>query len=419
MHKIFLLACACFLSAQTALAGPALLPNTTPAMEKAAFWYTGEGKQIVADRARIETMNRSMVSATMCNLATFPASISGAQIKEYRAPYQIDPELYIQGKPITKTYEQTLLDDALGDITPGTATVKYGVVICRSNLRSFPTLTRAFTTPEDQNFDMWQETAVDPGEPAIILHYNKKGNFVFVQLASYRGWLPTNQVAVTNKATWLTYVEPKEFAVVTGKTLLLRQELYQMGAKLPLVKDKLLVPTRNKFGYLEPVAMTAAFNADLHKGYLPFTRNNLVRMAFKHLGAPYGWGGLDNSVDCSAFVQDVYNTVGVHLPRNGDEQAAAFPGTNLENLTGKEKIEVIKTLPPGSLLFTPYHVMLYLGEKNGRPYMIHAAGSYGAEDANGDIYKKRIMQVIVSDIYLLGGSGNSLLSQMTKAINYH
>lgn len=418
MHKIFLLACACFLSVHTALAGPALLPNTTPAMEKAEFWYTDEGEKNVADKTRIAAINKSMLSTTMCALAAYPASISKNQLQDYLAHYQLDSELYINGKLISADYAQRIKNDALGTIAPSNA-VKYGVVIGRSNLRSFPTLTRAFETPEDKNFDMWQETAVDPGEPAIILHYNKKGNFVFVQLASYRGWLPTNQVAVSNKATWLTYVEPKEFAVVTGKTLLLRQELYQMGAKLPLVKDKLLVPTRNKFGYLEPVAMTAAFNADLHKGYLPFTRNNLVRMAFKHLGAPYGWGGLDNSVDCSAFVQDVYNTVGVHLPRNGDEQAAAFPGTNLENLTGKEKIEVIKTLPPGSLLFTPYHVMLYLGEKNGRPYMIHAAGSYGAEDANGDIYKKRIMQVIVSDIYLLGGSGNSLLSQMTKTINYH
>ncbi|MDD4723049.1 MAG: NlpC/P60 family protein [Acidaminococcaceae bacterium] len=418
MHKIFLLACACFLSVQTALAGPALLPNTTPAMEKAEFWYTDEGEKIVADKTRIAAINKSMLSTTMCDLAAYPASISKNQLQDYLAHYQLDSELYINGKLISADYAQRIKNDGLGTIAPSNA-VKYGVVIGRSNLRSFPTLTRAFTTPEDQNFDMWQETAVDPGEPAIILHYNKKGNFVFVQLASYRGWLPTNQVAVSNKATWLTYVEPKEFAVVTGKTLLLRQELYQMGAKLPLVKDKLLVPTRNKFGYLEPVAMTAAFNADLHKGYLPFTRNNLVNMAFKHLGAPYGWGGLDSSVDCSAFVQDIYKTVGVQLPRNGDEQAAAFSGINLENLTSEEKIEIIKALPPGSLLFTPYHVMLYLGERDGRPYMIHAAGSYGAQDASGNIYKNSIMQVVVSDIYLLGSSGNSLLSQMTKAINYH
>lgn len=418
MNKIFFLICACLFSAHMALAAPALLPHTTAAMQKAAFWYTANGQTPVADKTRIKAINKIMLSTTMCDLAAFPANISAEKLKTYLAHYQIDPELYVKGEPLSKTYAQALIDDALGTIKPYT-TIKYGIVICRSNMRSFPTLTPAFTTPLDKNFDMWQETAVDPGEPALILHYNKQGNFVFVQLAAYRGWLPTNQVAVTDRATWLTYVRPPEFAVVTGRTLLLGNAIYQMGAKIPLVQGKLLLPTRDKKGYLKILALEPNFNTDLHKGYLPFTRNNLILMAFKHLAAPYGWGGLNNSVDCSAFVQDIYNTVGVHLPRNGDEQAAAFPGTDMEDLGWEAKVNVIKSLPPGSLLFTPYHVMLYLGERDGRPYMIHAVGSYGAQAADGNIYKNRIMQVIVSDIYLLGSSGNSLLSQMTKAIDYH
>jgi len=180
----------------------------------------------------------------------------------------------------------------------------------------------------------------------------------------------------------------------------------------------LLVPRRGTQGYLVAAEVPADFNESVHKGYLPFTRNNLLRMAFKHLGATYGWGGRENSVDCSAFVQDVYKTVGVQLPRNGDEQAVAFPGMNMTNMNLEERILAIKTLEPGSIMFTPSHVMLYLGEKNARPYMIHAAGSYGEKDAEGNITKKRIMQTIVSDVYLLGGSGTSLLLQMTKANNY-
>ena len=417
MCKIFLLVCSMFLSTNLALASPTLMPNTTIAMQNVQFWLSPAGEKIIAPSERITAMNKAMLSDTMCDLTTFPSSLSGPKLKEYLAHYTIDNELYVNGLPMSDSYANELKKDSEGKIF-STNLVKYGVVTIRSNLRSFPTLTGAFETPEDTHFDMWQETAVDPGEPAIILHNNTKGNFVFVQLKSYRGWLPRNQVAVTGRATWLKYVEPKEFAIVTGRLVNIKGLSYQMGAKLPLTKGNLLVPGGDNQGNLVSTAVPAVFNEELHKSYLPFTRNNLLRMAFKHLGATYGWGGMENSVDCSAFVQDVYKTVGVQLPRNGDEQAVAFPGINMTNMNREDRIKTIKTLEPDSVLFTPSHVMLYLGEKNACPYAIHAAGSYGEIDAAGNITKNRIMQVIVSNVELLGGGGTSLLLQITKANNY-
>jgi hypothetical protein len=417
MKKIFLLACSLFLGANIVFASPELIPNTTVAMQNVQFWLTPEGEKIVAPPERVATMNKAMLSGTMCDLTAFPPSVSSLKLKEYLAHYTIDNGLYVNGLPLSDAYANELKKDAEAKILP-TNSVKYGVVTIRSNLRSFPTLTGAFETPEDTYFDMWQETAVDPGEPALILHENLKGDFLFVQLKSYRGWLPRDQVAVTHRTAWLKYVEPREFAVVTGRILNIKGLIYQMGAKLPLVSGNLLVPGCNSQGCLITTAAPAVFNEELHKGYLPFTRNNLLRMAFKHLGAPYGWGGRENSVDCSAFVQDIYKTVGVQLPRNGDEQETAFTGVNMTNMNREERIQTIKALEPGSLMFTPYHVMLYLGEKNRHAYMIHAAGSYGARDGEGNVSKNRVMRVIVSDVELLGGSGTSLLLQMTKANNY-
>lgn len=417
MYRIFLLVCLMLFSANLALASSTLMPNTTLAMQNVQFWLTPEGEKIVAPQERIVAMNKAMLSDTMCDLAGFSATVSGLKLKEYLAHYTINDALYVNGLPLSTTSALELENDAVGNINT-TNTVKYGVVTIRSNLRSFPTLAGAFETPEDTHFDMWQETAVDPGEPALILHNNAKGDFLFVQLKSYRGWLPRDQVAVTDRTAWLKYVEPREFAVVTGRLVNIQGLVYQMGAKLPLIKGNLLVPGRNEQGYLVSTEVPAIFTEELHRGYLPFTENNVLRMAFKHLGAVYGWGGRENSVDCSAFVQDVYKTVGVQLPRNGDEQAAAFPGVNMQNMNREERLRAIKALNPGSLFFTPYHVMLYLGEKNGRSYIIHAAGSYGTRDEEGHVAKNRVMQVIVSDVELLGSSGTSLLLQMTKANNY-
>ena len=420
--KIFTILMGCLLSANLVLAA-ALMPNTPAVCNNVSTWLKPGGDKVLATPAQIQGMNKAMLSTTMSDLAKQPATMSGNTLKGYLNAYTMEYDQYINGSRMSEGFAKSLLADAYGNIPPS-APVKYGVVVSRSDLRSFPTLARAFDSPGDTKFDNWQETAVDPGSPALILHKNTKGNFVFVQLPSYRGWLPANKVAVTDRKTWLEFAEPKEFGVVTDKLLTVSGAgptywLYQMGSKIPVTaKGRLLLPLRNAKGYLNPVEMPAPWGDKLHKGYLPYTENNLVKMAFKHLGAPYGWGGMFNSVDCSAYIQDIYATMGVHLPRNGDEQADAYNGTNLKGLSWQERDNIIKKMPTGTILFTPYHVMLYLGLYKGRPYMIHSTGSYGAKTADGSIYKNPIMQVVVSDLYLLGGSGNPLLMQMTEACDY-
>ncbi len=420
--KILTVLAGCLMTANVALAA-AVMPNTPAVCNNINTWLKPTGDKLLAAPAKLAAMNRSMLSDTMSDLTQHPTTISGRTLQNYLSHYEMDYDQYINGSAMSRSYANSLLADAKGNI-PATAAVKYGVVVSRSDLRSFPTLNRAFSSPEDINFDNWQETAVDPGSPALILHKNAKGNFVFVQLPSYRGWLPANKVAVTDRKTWLEFAAPKNFGVVTDKLLTVSGAgptywLFQMGSKIPVTaKGRLLLPLRNSTGYLNPVEMPAPWGEELHKGYLPYTENNFVKMAFKHLGAPYGWGGMANSVDCSSFAQNVYATMGTQLPRNGDEQADAYNGTNLKDLTWQQRDNIIKRMPTGTLLFTPYHVMLYLGLYKGRPYMIHASGSYGAKAADGSIYKNRIMQVVVSDIYLLGGSGTPLLMQMTKANDY-
>ena len=205
--------------------------------------------------------------------------------------------------------------------------------------------------------------------------------------------------------------------MVTSKLLSFKAgtdtQLYQMGTAIPTKNGSLLLPTRDHKGYLQIVPVKASYGTDLHQGYLSYTANNTIQMAFKHLGAPYGWGGMHNSVDCSAFVQDVYKTMGIQLPRNGDEQAQSFPGKSFYGMSHDQKLAYIKTAAPGSLLFTPYHVMMLLGNYKGTPYMIHSLASYGVKTGSG-VVKNRIMQVVVSQVDLMAGSGTPLVDQMTQ-----
>lgn len=87
------------------------------------------------------------------------------------------------------------------------------------------------------------------------------------------------------------------------------------------------------------------------------TQSNVVQLAKKYLGTPYKFGGNDPNIgiDCSRFVQLVYQQVGINLPRTTFEQF------------GYGKSVSISDLQPGDVIFTratpqgPDHEGLYLG----------------------------------------------------------
>ena len=87
-----------------------------------------------------------------------------------------------------------------------------------------------------------------------------------------------------------------------------------MGAKIPARVENgtetLLLPVRQADGQLAIVRGSADIGG-LHHGFLPFTDNQVFKQAFSFLGDVYGWGGQDESVDCSSFVGDVYGSMGI------------------------------------------------------------------------------------------------------------
>lgn len=161
------------------------------------------------------------------------------------------------------------------------------------------------------------------------MHTSTNGYFYYVQAYNYRGWLSKFDVAETDRSIWLRYAEPKNFLTVVAKDYTLKadgaQVLFQQGARLQLADKKasaytVKVPVRTKEGKLQEEKVVLAANASLHEGYLPYTTNNIIRSAFKFYDSVYGWGGLQQSVDCSSFISNAYRTVGIFLPRNADEQ---------------------------------------------------------------------------------------------------
>lgn len=191
-HRISLLTGALCLSASVALAAAAM-PGTPASLTKPSAWTTAAGNTVLATPERIRAMNAQMDKATFGDsIQDLGATISGDKLTGYVNSFGMDEDQYIQGAPISHTFAAQLVQDAKANIRP-TNTVKYGVVVDRVDLRSFPTLQRAFDSASDTQFDNWQETAVDPATPVRVYHTNPQGNFIFVRTPHYRGWVPPEQ----------------------------------------------------------------------------------------------------------------------------------------------------------------------------------------------------------------------------------
>lgn len=402
-------------------------PALTDARQTAVYW-TGRnprGERLLLKGDEIAAVNEEMRrrTATLTDLMTAPTAYSGEEIRrhimEVQAIGSFDaetvPELYAGGKKLTQpAYEAAKKNcDA---VLPSRVSVRYGVVVRRADLRLLPVADGWFESPSDVHYDALQATAVDPAEPVLVLSQSGDGRFFFCVLRHYSGWLSAAALAFTDRATWEQYAAPEDFAVVTAPQLLQEAEetqRYQMGARIPLsAGGNLLLPARTAKGQLRICPRAAVFDGDLHHGYLPCTENQFVRQGFRFLGAPYGWGGLENSVDCSAFTGDIYRSMGIELPRDADVQGDALPYRAVPEGTMEDRCVLLRQFPAGTLLTTPTHVLMYLGADDaGTPCVLQAMSSYYTFD-DGKRQKHYLRRVIASTVLFPSYTGSPYIDRV-------
>lgn len=423
--------CACIFSMLLAFPLGAAASGITnyDKLVSADFWCqkNPQGNQVILDAQGVQAFNEKVrhASSSVPDLLNYPASISGFDLKAKIINYTIlEDELYLHGNKVSENYKKILRSQTNANSIPAKVVPRYGVIVRRSSLRNLPTGEGLFYYAGDTDFDALQETELDPGEPVVVLHQSANKFFYYIQSLNYSGWISTFNIALTDAKTWRQFADPEEFLVVTDSNLTLKigseQVVYQQGSKLPLLRSsevyQVLTPMRKKDGTLMTEELfIKKDNTAVHEGYLPYTSNNIIRSAFKFYGMPYGWGGMKKSVDCSSLLFNAYRTVGITLPRNADEQeTTAGVIHSLDGQTDGQKLAVINQLIPGSGLYMDGHCLMYLGNINNEPYGLHALGSY--VNAKGE--RVVTMKVVVSDLTLRRGTGESFLESMTSAVEF-
>ncbi len=179
----------------------------------------------------------------------------------------------------------------------------------------------------------------------------------------------------------MEYLKPKNFVVTISAKSSLRvngkyYDYVRMGVKFPILlkvngRIVVIIPQKGDGGRL--VFKNGMLNErDIHLGYLSYTPETILTQAFKFLNSPYGWGGSFGEQDCSKFIQEIYATVGLKLPRNSTTQSLIGSYLSLDGLDrGSKKDKILKFGEVGStLIHLKGHIMLYIGEHKGEPFVI-------------------------------------------------
>jgi len=415
-------------------AAPIPLPGVQPGQEKADYWIArhAEPDRAILTPEGIEAMNRAATGRPDTELAdvlAIPDPMEGAIAR--KAIAEVLGESRQQ-----KGYDHTnrlipaafydRIEVSIGSV-PSVVRPAWGLVTARTNLRRLPTNEAFYDRPFGNEFDRFQYSTLECGNPVAVLHRTADGRWSFVRTTYTMGWVPSASIAIGDRMTVDAFSRSKPL-VATGSMVPVYADpdfssyavTIPMGTRLPFVEKTerhyaVTLPWRAPDGGLKFVTGYLRKEADVNVGFLPYTARNFYRQVFKLEGYPYGWGDLFDGRDCSRLVMDVFSAFGFNMPRNSSRQAAFNPVGRKEtfSLPEKDKIGVLTSLTgQPALLYMPGHIMLYLGTVDGRVYAIHSAWAYRE---SGLIGKRTVMvgRVVVSDITRGSGPRGSLLNLVT------
>ena len=404
----------------------------------------------VMDRAAIAAQNARLlkIDPSMHDLRALPSTLDRARVEGWIKDLSQRPDrplFDVEGKSVSAATLDAVVANLALDAIPAQQKTRYGLVVRRAALRTFPTTLRVFNEKGDTDIDRFQETAEFPGTPVAIVHASADGQWLFVVSPRYAAWTEKDNVAEGSAAEVFGYVDRTPYRVITGaveRTVFTRevpavsQLPLDMGTRLPLATDLppdqpvngqtpyaahvLDLPLRKADGTLGFTPALLQKNTDTAADYLPLTRANIIRQAFKFLGERYGWGHAYDGRDCSGFVSDVYRSMGVQMPRNTSDQGVS-PALEHRLFTAADSHEVrlkaAMQLRLGDLVYIPGHVMMVIGRLHGQPYVIHDVGGMSYRKADGSRVRIKLNAVSVTPLLpLLYNDKQTYVDRMTSIV---
>lgn len=390
--------------------------GVTEAYASPAFWIDDEqeAQRVLMSEAEIQAYNAAVVQDGRLKVADMTKKLETIPAEDIRtmiSQYEIGDYAYLDGELMTDSQRQYLENrrnlEALDEMD--TMTVRYGLIVNETDVRSFPSVGTLMDTDDDWEFDYFQESSLKVGEGVRICHETADGAWCFVQAKNDAGWVWSEDIAFCSFAQMCDYLTSEDFIIVTKPADVVCgvENLHlSMGCRLLCGADGATAKCPVRDGGMLGFEEISLSDIEYSRGYLPYTTALVLDQAMKLLNTGYGWGGKDHLLDCSSTMLAVYECFGFSLPRNTSElEKCSVRATDVGMLGADAKKRKLNEVRPGSMLFMKGHVMMYLGEKDGAVYVLHTFTKYYDADGN----KRRIMQCTITPLTLYKASGETYL----------
>ena len=427
--------------------------DVTEEMTQASYWYskTETPDDVLADINEIQTINNDIVEGSgtgVGDLRTVADYVDGealnislreASISNAIYFLSMAPTMYTDGGAVLTfdSFEEVINNTQNPNASPRQQAL-FAVVTTQTTLKAFPTEMMILDEQTDYNFDYLYLTRLSINEPLVIRSVSADGKYYYGVTSHSRGWVNVEDVAICkDRSEWLEAwdIEPEKVLVVYGDRVVTEEtrvwpevskRVLTMGTTLrladrsewtnlisnraPYYNHVVWMPVRNDDGSYRKSLCLISMHTKTSEGYLPLTYKNIVGVAFNTLGNSYGWGGMLGSNDCSGYIRDVYRCFGFNLGRNTTNQAnQPVKKYDVSGFTREEKEILLKNLPIGSVLIWDGHEVLYLGEDEGKFYVINSVSSAVRDDG----YGTRVRSVIINSVDITRPNGNTWLDTFT------
>ncbi len=249
--------------------------------------------------------------------------------------------------------------------------VESGITIKRTTLKYLPTNDAFFISPiVEENI----ATVLPFATPLLILHQSLDKKWYYIQCSFYRGWILKDNILIISEQDRLLFEKPNKYIVITSPLLPFHDTYLDLGSKFPVlgIHDhfyEIFIPTN------DGIIIDTIRKDNCHLGYLPYTKENILSLAYKCINIPYKWGGYDNGLDCSLFIYTLFKTFGFEFPRDtkNQEKVIGLKKIDLKGKTEIEKKEILNTISYPAILHKKGHILLAISSTK----VIHSYGDAG------------------------------------------
>jgi len=284
--------------------------------------------------------------------------------------------------------------------------IQYGVTVVTSRLRVVPTIRPEHVAVADNGrarWDMFNLDVVPIASPVQILHASKSGAYVLVLTDRGFGWINSENIAYADQNLIDECRPEKDFLICTGETVPYYSDStcqyfsgwLRMGDRLAYsnINDQfeVTIPFRNNDASLSLGKGWLKKDADVHIGYLPYTKRNVINQAFKLLDLSYDWTGGWLGRNHVTILRDQFSCFGFSLPGQGALLKAYNYVESVKPDVGKEvQFQTISSHEPCvTILITHVHSQLYIGDYNNKPYVFDTNGyKYTGDDGKEYIVRR-------------------------------